>query len=197
LISWSAIGARTTESQTHRELASGVSMPVGFKNGTEGSLQVAINAMTSARTPHHFVGINADGQTAIIKTMGNPDRHIVLRGGGGRTNYEAQDVAKTEAAVAGEGIARPIMIDCSHDNSKKDHTRQGFVAHEVLRQFREGRHSIMGFMLESNLNPGKQAWKEGVALQHGVSITDACLGWGETEHLLHELATAITPKPVS
>ncbi len=197
LISWSAIGARTTESQTHRELASGVSMPVGFKNGTEGSLQVAINAMTSARAPHHFVGINADGQTAIIKTMGNPDRHLVLRGGGGRTNYEAQDVAKAEAAVAGEGIARPIMIDCSHDNSKKDHTRQGLVAREVLQQFREGRQSIMGFMLESNLNPGKQAWKEGVALQHGVSITDACLGWGETERLLTELAAVVTPKPVS
>lgn len=197
LISWAAIGARTTESQTHREMASGVSMPVGFKNGTEGSLQVAINAMTSARAPHHFVGINADGQTAIIKTMGNPDRHLVLRGGGGRTNYGAQEVARTEAAVAGEGITRPIMIDCSHDNSQKDHTRQGFVAQEVLRQFREGRQSIMGLMLESNLNPGKQAWKEGVALQHGVSITDACLGWDETEHLLHELAAAITPKPVS
>jgi len=197
LISWAAIGARTTESQTHREMASGVSMPVGFKNGTEGSLQVAINAMTSACTPHHFVGINADGQTAIIKTMGNPDRHIVLRGGGGRTNYEAEQVAKAEAAVAGEGIARPIMIDCSHDNSKKDHTRQGFVAREVLQQFQEGRQSIMGFMLESNLKPGKQAWKEGVALQHGVSITDACLGWDETEQLLHELATTITAKPVS
>jgi 3-deoxy-7-phosphoheptulonate synthase len=197
LISWAAIGARTTESQTHREMASGVSMPVGFKNGTEGSLQVAINAMTSARTPHHFLGINADGQTAIIKTLGNPDRHIVLRGGGGRTNYEAQDVAKAEAAVAGEGITRPIMIDCSHDNSKKDHTRQGLVAREVLQQFREGRQSIMGLMLESNLNPGKQAWKEGVALQHGVSITDACLGWDETERLLTELATVITPKPVS
>ena len=197
LISWSAIGARTTESQTHRELASGVSMPVGFKNGTEGSLQVAVNAMTSARASHHFVGINADGQTAIIRTMGNPDRHIVLRGGGGKTNYEDEHVAKAEAAVASEGIARPIMIDCSHDNSKKDHTRQGVVARAVLRQFRDGRQSIMGFMLESNLNPGKQAWKEGVALQHGVSITDACLGWDETERLLTELATVVTPKPVS
>lgn len=197
LISWAAIGARTTESQIHREMASGVSMPVGFKNGTEGSMQVAINAMISARAPHHFVGINADGQTAIIKTMGNPDRHIVLRGGGGKTNYEAEHVAKADTALADEGIARPIMIDCSHDNSKKDHTRQGVVAHEVLRQFREGRHSIMGLMLESNLNPGKQTWKEGVALQHGVSITDACLGWRETEQLLHDLAAAITPKPVS
>ncbi len=197
LISWTAIGARTTESQIHREIASGVSMPVGFKNGTEGSLQVAVNAMISARAPHHFVGINADGQTAIIKTMGNPDRHIVLRGGGGKTNYEAEHVAKAEAAVVSEDIARPIMIDCSHDNSYKDHTRQGVVAREVLRQFKEGRDSIMGLMLESNLNPGKQAWKEGVALQHGVSITDACLGWNETEHLLNELAAAITPKPVS
>jgi 3-deoxy-7-phosphoheptulonate synthase len=195
LISWTAIGARTTESQTHREMASGVSMPVGFKNGTEGSLQVAINAMTSASTPHHFVGINADGQTSIIKTMGNPDRHIVLRGGGSRPNYDEEHVAKAEAAVAGEGIARPIMIDCSHDNSRKDHTRQGLVAREVLRQFREGRQSIMGLMLESNLNPGKQTWREGVALAHGVSITDACLGWDETAALLTDLAEAITPRP--
>ncbi|MEQ1794444.1 MAG: 3-deoxy-7-phosphoheptulonate synthase, partial [Nitrospira sp.] len=177
LISWTAIGARTTESQTHREIASGVSMPVGFKNGTEGSLQVAVNAMTSARAPHHFLGINAEGQTSIIKTAGNPDRHIVLRGGGGKTNYDAEHVAKAEAAVAGEGIARPVMIDCSHDNSSKDHKRQGFVARDVIKQFHEGRQSIMGLMIESNLNPGKQTWKEGISLAHGVSITDACLGW--------------------
>ncbi len=195
LISWSAIGARTTESQTHRELASGVSMPVGFKNGTEGSLQVAVNAMTSARAPHHFVGINAEGQTSIIRTAGNPDRHIVLRGGGGKTNYEAEHVAKAEAAVASEGIARPIMIDCSHDNSNKDHTRQSLVARDVLRQFRDGRQSIMGVMLESNLKPGKQSWKQGTALTHGVSITDACLGWDETESLLRELAESVTAKP--
>jgi 3-deoxy-7-phosphoheptulonate synthase len=195
LISWTAIGARTTESQTHREIASGVSMPVGFKNGTEGSLQVAINAMTSARAPHHFVGINAEGQTSIIKTAGNPDRHIVLRGGGGKTNYEAEHVAKTEAALAGEGIARPIMVDCSHDNSNRDHRRQSLVAREVLRQFRDGRQSIMGLMLESNLNPGKQTWKQGTALAHGVSITDACLGWDETESLLSELADMIVTKP--
>jgi 3-deoxy-7-phosphoheptulonate synthase len=196
LISWTAIGARTTESQTHREIASGVSMPVGFKNGTEGSLQVAINAMTSARAPHHFVGINTEGQTSIIKTAGNPDRHIVLRGGGGKTNYDAEHVANAEAAVAGEDIARPIMIDCSHDNSSKDHRRQGVVAREVLRQFREGRQSIMGLMLESNLNPGKQTWKQGISLVHGVSITDACLGWEETEALLPELAEMIVTKPI-
>jgi len=194
LISWTAIGARTTESQTHREIASGVSMPVGFKNGTEGSLQVAVNAMTSARAPHHFLGINAEGQTSIIKTAGNPDRHIVLRGGGGKTNYDAEHVAKAEAAVAGEGIARPIMIDCSHDNSSKDHKRQGLVARDVIKQFREGRQSIMGLMIESNLNPGKQTWKEGISLAHGVSITDACLGWDETEALLNELADTIVTK---
>jgi 3-deoxy-7-phosphoheptulonate synthase len=194
LISWTAIGARTTESQTHREMASGLSMPVGFKNGTEGSLQVAINAMISARTPHHFVGINADGQTSIIKTMGNPDRHIVLRGGGGKTNYDAVHVANAEMAVASEGIARPIMIDCSHDNSSKDHRRQGLVSREVLRQFQEGRQSIMGLMLESNLHPGKQTWKEGTSLAYGVSITDACLGWDETAALLNELADSIVAK---
>lgn len=195
LISWTAIGARTTESQIHREMASGLSMPVGFKNGTEGNLQVAVNAMISARAPHHFVGINADGQTAIIKTMGNPDRHIVLRGGGGKSNYDAEHVAKAEAAVASENIARPIMIDCSHDNSSKDHRRQGTVAREVLRQFREGRQSIMGLMIESNLYPGKQTWKEGMPLAYGVSITDACLGWDETKSLLEELADSLAAKP--
>lgn len=196
LISWTAIGARTTESQTHREMASGVSMPVGFKNGTEGSLQVAVNAMIAARSPHHFVGINADGQTSIIKTLGNPDRHIVLRGGGGRTNYDPEHVAKAETAVAGESIARPIMIDCSHDNSSKDYRRQGEVAREVLRQFREGRQSIMGLMLESNLNPGKQTWQQGKPLSYGVSITDGCLGWEETATLLTELADSLATRTV-
>jgi 3-deoxy-7-phosphoheptulonate synthase len=170
-------------------------MPVGFKNGTEGNLQVAWNAMVAAKQPHHFLGINADGLTSIIKTMGNPDRHIVLRGGGGKTNYEAEHVARAESIIASEGIARPIMIDCSHDNSSKDHRRQGLVARDVLRQFRDGRQSITGLMLESNLNPGKQTWQEGKALAHGVSITDACLGWDETELLLEELAESIAAKP--
>lgn len=195
LLSWSAIGARTTESQTHREMASGLSMPVGFKNGTEGNLQVALNAMVAARQPHHFVGINADGLTSIIKTTGNPDRHIVLRGGGGRTNYGREDIARAEAAVAAEGILRPIMVDCSHDNSCKDHRRQAEVARDVVRQFSEGRQSILGIMLESNLKPGKQTWRRGEPLAHGVSITDACLGWEETESLLFELAEAVTCKP--
>ena len=195
LWSWVAIGARTTESQPHREMASGLSMPVGFKNGTEGNLEVAWNAMVAAKQPHHFLGINADGLTSIIKTTGNPDRHIVLRGGGGKTNYEAEHVARAEAVVSSEGIVRPIMIDCSHDNSGKDHRRQAVVAREVLHQFRDGRRSIMGLMLESNLNPGKQTWKQGISLAHGVSITDACLGWKETEDLLSELADMIVTKP--
>ena len=195
LVSWVAIGARTTESQTHREMASGLSMPVGFKNGTEGNLQVALNAMIAARQPHHFVGINADGVTSIVKTLGNLDRHLVLRGGGGKTNYGPEDIARAEDAVASEGIARPIMVDCSHGNSGKDHRRQVPVAREVLRQFREGRQSIMGLMLESNINPGNQTWQDGVPLSYGVSITDACLGWGDTEGLLLELAEAVAMKP--
>ena len=195
LWSWAAIGARTTESQRHREMASGLSMPVGFKNGTDGSIQTAVNAMTAAREPHHFMGINADGLTAVIKTAGNPDRHVVLRGGGGRTNYGQEDVARAEKAVAAEGIARPIMVDCSHDNSCKDHRRQAEVARDVLRQVTEGRQSLMGLMLESNLNAGKQTWQQGKPLAYGVSITDACLGWDETESLLHELAEAVSCKP--
>jgi 3-deoxy-7-phosphoheptulonate synthase len=191
LLSWAAIGARTTESQTHREMASGLSMPVGFKNGTDGGLQVALNAMISARHLHSFLGINADGLTSVIKTTGNPDRHIVLRGGGGKSNYAPEDIARAAAMVADENIARPVMVDCSHDNSAKDHTRQLSVGRETLRQVGDGQEVIMGLLLESNLNPGKQTWKEGVALQYGVSITDACLGWSETEDLLHEAAAAM------
>ncbi|MDE3018230.1 MAG: 3-deoxy-7-phosphoheptulonate synthase [Nitrospirota bacterium] len=201
LLSWVAIGARTTESQIHREMASGLSMPVGFKNGTDGGLQAAVNAMTTARQPHSFVGINAQGVTSIIKTLGNPDRHIVLRGGGGKTNYGPEDVARAAALVAGEQIARPIMVDCSHDNSGKDHQRQAQVARSVARQFTGGQRAIMGLMLESNLHPGKQTWKEGAQLAYGVSITDACLGWDETESLLLELADVqarkAAPEPVS
>jgi 3-deoxy-7-phosphoheptulonate synthase len=191
LISWAAVGARTTESQTHREMASGLSMPVGFKNGTDGGLEVALNAMISARHPHSFLGINAEGITSVIKTSGNPDRHVVLRGGGGGPNYDAAQLSRAAALVAAEGIARPIMVDCSHDNSGKDHTRQGQVFRDVLGQFRHGQQAIMGLLVESNLQPGKQTWKEGVTLRHGVSITDACMGWEETAQLLDEAATAV------
>ena len=191
LVAWAAIGARTTESQTHREMASGLSMPIGFKNGTDGGLQAAVNAMISASHPHSFVGIDADGVSAVIKTLGNPDRHIVLRGGGGRPNYGPEDVSRAIEMVAGQGIARPIMIDCSHDNSNKDHTRQGVGMRSALEQYRAGRDAIMGLMIESNLKAGKQAWRREAELEYGVSVTDACIGWDETEQLLAEAAGAV------
>jgi 3-deoxy-7-phosphoheptulonate synthase len=191
LLSWAAIGARTTESQTHRELASGVSMPVGFKNGTDGSLQVAVDAMTSARHPHSFVGINVDGVTCAIRTCGNPDRHVVLRGGGGRPNHGSADVARAAELLAGQGVARPIMVDCSHGNSSKDHTRQALVCRDVLAQVRAGEGRILGLLLESNLRSGRQDWQPGRKLERGVSITDACLGWEETEKLLFEMAETV------
>ena len=187
LISWAAIGARTTESQTHREMASGLSMPVGLKNGTDGGLQVALNAMIAARHPQSFVGINADGLTSVIKTNGNPDRHIVLRGGGGRVNYNPEDIAEAIRCISKEEIARPILVDCSHGNSEKDHTRQVPVARSVVKQFAEGQAAIMGLLIESNLKAGNQKWEAGKPLEWGVSITDACIGWEETEHLLDEL----------
>ncbi len=189
LLSWASIGARTIESQTHRELASGLSMPLGFKNSTDGALEVALHAMISARHPHTFLGINDAGVTAIIKTQGNADRHIVLRGGAQGPNHT--DVARAAQLVAVEGVARAIMVDCSHDNSGKDHTRQGAVCREVLTQLRTGQRSLMGLLLESNLQPGKQAWKPGGPHAYGVSITDACMGWEETERLLYDVAAAV------
>ena len=189
LLSWAAIGARTTESQTHREMASGLSMPVGFKNGTDGSLEIARDAMVSASHSHSFLGINADGLTAVIKTRGNPDRHLVLRGGGGRSNYDAAEVAR--AVQAAPGIARGVLVDCSHDNSGKDHTRQAEVCREVLGQLRGGQNALMGLLIESNLRPGRQSWGEKATLEYGVSITDACIGWEETEALLGEIAETV------
>jgi 3-deoxy-7-phosphoheptulonate synthase len=191
LISWSAIGARTTESQTHREMASGLSMPVGLKNGTDGGLQVALNAMIAARHPQSFIGINAEGLTSIIKTNGNPDRHLVLRGGGGKVNYNPEDISEAVRCLAKEDICRPVMVDCSHGNSEKDHTRQVPVAQSVVNQFTEGQTAIMGLLIESNLNPGNQKWKAGKSLDWGVSITDACIGWEDTKHLLDELAETL------
>ena len=188
LLSWVAIGARTTESQTHREMASGLSMPVGFKNGTDGGLRVALHAMISARHPHSFLGIDANGAVSVVQTTGNPDRHVVLRCGEGQPNYDPEAVARAAAMVADEAIARPIMIDCSHDNSGKDHQRQGAVCRAVADQVSAGERRIVGLMLESNLHPGRQNWLPDGALAHGVSITDACIGWDETEALLHELA---------
>lgn len=185
LVTWSAIGARTTESQTHRGMASGLSMPVGFKNGTDGGIQVAIDAMKSARTPHSFLGIDQEGITSIIKTKGNPDGHIVLRGGRSGPNYSAEHVEATCAALAKAGLNPGLMIDCSHANSGKDPSRQPLVWESLLKQRTDGRREILGAMIESNLNPGSQSLgADPNALQYGVSITDACIGWDTTESLL-------------
>lgn len=191
LLSWAAVGARTTESQTHREMASGLSMPIGFKNGTDGRLDSAKNALISARSPHAFLGINSDGLTSVVKTTGNHDGHVVLRGGRDGTNYGAGDIAAAVDLVADSESARPIMVDTSHDNSGKDHTRQAEVCREVLRTFEGGQSAVCGLLIESHLAPGKQSWKPDVDLEYGVSITDACIGWDETETLLDEIATAV------
>jgi 3-deoxy-7-phosphoheptulonate synthase len=194
LLSWASIGARTIESQTHREMASGLSMPIGFKNSTEGGLEVALHAMISARHPHTFLGISADGATAMVKTAGNPDRHVVLRGGGSGPNYSPADVARAVEIMASEDLARPVMIDCSHGNSRKDYTRQTAVCREVLTQLGASKGAIMGLLVESNLHPGRQDWAAGTTLRYGVSITDACIGWDETETLLAEIAAAARAK---
>jgi 3-deoxy-7-phosphoheptulonate synthase len=191
LLSWASIGARTVESQTHRELASGLSMPVGFKNGTSGGLEAARNAIVAARHPHSFLGITVDGASAVVQTRGNPDRHLVLRGGDSGTNYSAGDVERAAALLASEALARPVLVDCSHGNSAKDPRRQARACREVLKQVRAGSPAILGLMLESNLEPGAQSWRPGAALRYGVSITDACLGFDETAELLHEIAEAV------
>ncbi len=190
LLSWVAIGARTTESQTHREMASGLSMPVGFKNGTEGDLQVALDAMVSASHPHHFLGIDPDGAVAVVATRGNPDHHIVLRGGRSGPNFGAGHVAEAGLRLAELGIARGVMVDCSHDNSGKDPSRQGTVCRAVLAQVRAGQSGLMGVMLESHLHEGRQDWQASPRA-FGVSITDGCIGWDETEGLLEDAADAV------
>ena len=192
MVTWAAIGARTTESQVHRQMASGLSMPVGFKNSTDGSLQNAINAVLSARHPHAFLGVNSDGVSSVVKTTGNQDCHIVLRGGASGANYHREDVAAAARAVGEEGLARGVIVDCSHDNSAKDHTRQGAVFTEVLQNFAAGQKAILGVMLESNLRPGKQTWMREVPLEYGVSITDGCIGWDETERTLLDAAATLS-----
>jgi 3-deoxy-7-phosphoheptulonate synthase len=194
LMSWASIGARTSESQTHRQLASGLSMPVGFKNGTDGSTDSARNAMVAAGHPHSFLGICADGTSAVVNTRGNPDRHIVLRGGTSGPNYEAAHIEEATGQVANLGIARPVMVDCSHGNSGKDPARQPVVAREVVGEIHQAKGDaspLAGLMLESNLETGSQAWSHGASLRRGVSITDACLGWAETEDLLYEIAETV------
>jgi len=184
LFSWAAIGARTTESQTHREMASGLSMPVGFKNGTDGKLNVAINALESAAHPHRFMGINPQGQVALMQTQGNPDGHIILRGGKA-PNYQAQDVQDIEQQIINEGLTPKLVVDCSHGNSSKDHTRQPLVANDIFEQIVAGNQSVMGIMLESHIHEGNQSSSiPKDQLRYGVSVTDACINWGDTEQLL-------------
>jgi 3-deoxy-7-phosphoheptulonate synthase len=184
LVAWAAIGARTIESQTHRQMASGLSMPIGFKNGTDGSLPSAVNGLLSAREPHAFLGIDEGGLTSVVKTTGNPDGHLVLRGGRGKSNYHPADIAGAAELCVKNAIARGVMVDCSHDNSGKDHTKQAAIFRQVAHAFREGQTAVLGLMIESNLLPGKQSWSENKDLTRGVSITDSCIGWEETENLL-------------
>lgn len=185
LIAWTAVGARTTESQTHREMASGLSTPIGFKNGTDGSLTVAINALQSASSPHHFLGINQDGQSAVFRTRGNRYGHIVLRGGNGRPNYDSVSIAVAEQALATAKLPHNIVVDCSHGNSNKDPGLQALVAENCVNQILEGNRSIVGLMLESHLNWGNQSIPADLKqLKYGVSVTDACVDWATTEKIV-------------
>ncbi len=191
LVSWGAIGARTTESQIHRELVSGLSCPVGFKNATSGNVQIAIEAMLSAAHPHTFLGHSKYGQSAIFVTGGNPDTHVILRGGNKMVNYNADAVAEVCAKLEKCKLKPQVMIDCSHANSHKDHTKQGAVCRDVAAQIANGGKCIIGMMIESSLVAGSQPLVEGKSLTYGQSITDACIGWQETEGLLRELAVAV------
>jgi 3-deoxy-7-phosphoheptulonate synthase len=185
LVTWAAVGARTTESQTHREMASGLSMPVGFKNGTDGGLQIALDAMQSARTPHSFLGIDQDGITSIIRTTGNPSGHIVLRGGRMRSNYDAESIGEAETRLRQSGMPQVLMVDCSHANSAKQHARQEEVWRSVIEQRAAGTRSLIGVMVESYLKDGNQPFpRPRSELEYGVSITDACIGWDVTERML-------------
>ncbi len=192
LIAWSAIGARTTESQTHREMSSGLSSAVGFKNGTDGGLTVAVNAMQSVSHPHRFLGISKEGQVAVVKTKGNPYAHVVLRGGNAGPNYDSVHVAQAEEALRKGGVNTNIMIDCSHANSNKDPSIQSLVLKDVTHQILEGNQSIIGLMLESNINFGNQKIPKDLGeLQYGVSVTDACIDWAETERSIKEMAAKL------
>lgn len=195
LICWSAIGARTAESQTHRQMASGLSMPLGFKNGTDGSIATAINAIRAAAQPHTFLGINLDGAASAIVTRGNPNCHVVLRGGATGPNYSPTHVAQTETLLTKAGLLKAILVDCSHDNSSKQPERQPDVMRELLTQIAAGNTSIIGAMIESNLGAGSQAFPQPKEkLRYGVSITDACIDWPTTEKLVREIHTALAPR---
>lgn len=193
LFSWSAIGARTTESQTHREMASGLSMPVGFKNGTDGSLSTAINALKAAAMPHRFMGINQSGQVCLLHTKGNSNGHVILRGGK-TPNYSAEDIAACEAEMRKAGLEPSLMVDCSHGNSNKDYRRQPLVVDSIIEQIVNGNESITGIMLESHINEGNQTSEQPRdAMKYGVSVTDACINWQTTETVLRNLHQALLP----
>jgi len=193
LYSWAAIGARTTESQTHREMASGLSTPVGFKNGTDGNLGVAINALQSVSEPHHFLGINQQGQVVQLKTSGNSSGHIILRGGK-TANYDSVNIALGEKALKDAGLSPKLMVDCSHGNSSKQPELQPLVANDLVQQILEGNQSIIGLMLESHLNKGNQSIPEDLSqLKYGISVTDACIDWQTTEDLLKTMAQRLKP----
>lgn len=195
LICWSAIGARTAESQTHRQMASGLSMPLGFKNGTDGSITTAINAIKAAAQPQTFLGINLDGAASAVVTRGNPDCHIVLRGGATGPNYSSAHISQTEQLLAKAGLPKSILVDCSHDNSSKKPERQPEVVREVLAQIVSGNNCIMGAMIESNLGAGNQPFPQPKEnLRYGVSITDACIDWSTTESLVREIHAALAPR---
>jgi 3-deoxy-7-phosphoheptulonate synthase len=191
LVSWGAIGARTTESQVHRELASGLSMPVGFKNGTRGTVKIAVEAVKAARNPHHFLSVTKQGLTAIVATRGNLDCHVILRGGAGNPNYYPEDVAETVEMLSGADLDTRLMVDCSHANSGKDHEKQADVAAALGQQVAEGSSGVFGVMLESFLLGGRQDGDAGTDLTYGQSITDACMGWDATVPVIEGLAESV------
>ncbi|MDR9826653.1 3-deoxy-7-phosphoheptulonate synthase AroG [Vibrio sp. FNV 38] len=190
LISWGAIGARTTESQVHRELASGISCPVGFKNGTDGNIKIASDAIRSASASHHFLSVTKYGHSAIVETAGNPDCHLILRGGK-EPNYSAEHVATIKTELEGSGLPQKVMIDFSHANSSKQYQRQMVVAEDVASQIAGGEQAVFGVMIESHLIEGRQDLVDGCAATYGQSITDACIGWDDTETVLRQLASAV------
>jgi 3-deoxy-7-phosphoheptulonate synthase len=191
LVAWGAIGARTTECQLHRELASGLSMPVGFKNGTHGDTQIAIDAVRSASHPHHFLGLTSQSLAAIVHTTGNPECHVILRGGSSGPNYYKKDVLALKEKLAAVGLQQRVIIDCSHGNSSKKHTNQPIVAADIGSQISGGEKAIVGIMIESNISEGRQDIKEGCTLEYGKSVTDACIGWETTVDVLRNLSESV------
>jgi 3-deoxy-7-phosphoheptulonate synthase len=195
LVAWGAIGARTTESQVHRELASGLSCPVGFKNGTDGNIKIAIDAIRAAQAPHHFLSVTKGGHSAIVSTTGNEDCHVILRGGK-QPNYDAGSVNAAAKGLAEAGIPARVMVDFSHGNSSKNPQKQVDVGHDIALQVGGGDERIFGVMMEGHLKPGRQDLVPGKALEYGVSITDGCLGWEDTRLVLDELADAVRKRRV-